>query len=247
MSAIKAVVPVAYLDDLQLFDYPADLVINYDVIPEGKLPSYTAAYENAAHTLLGASYTPLRSQFAGKNAPLRSHVSNILITTGGSDPFHFCLKSIEAFQEKSSCPFQLQIVVGRLNKDKAMLYEIARELSFVHLHENVSDMASLMESCDLAVSAAGTTLYELCAMGIPAVSFCMADNQITSANAFADAGVIPYAGDIRTSCESVLSTVINFVTSMSENSDKRKNAQNAMRRLIDGKGAMRIATALSRL
>ncbi|MGN0377026.1 MAG: UDP-2,4-diacetamido-2,4,6-trideoxy-beta-L-altropyranose hydrolase [Suilimivivens sp.] len=262
-SAIRAVMPIAYLDDLQLFDYPVDLVINYDVIPESRMPSYRAAYENASRKLLGASYTPLRSQFTGKNTPFREKATNILITTGGSDPYHFCLKLIETFQAKLTChscnsayalsvsepsvPFQLQVVIGHLNEDKAVLCELARELSFIHLHEKVSDMASLMESCDLAVSAAGTTLYELCAVGVPAVSFCMADNQITSANAFSDAGVIPYAGDIRTSCESVLSSVATFVTDMSENRNKRKTAHDAMKRLIDGKGALRIATVFSEL
>ena len=158
LSAVRTVAKVAYLDDLQLFDYPADLVINYDVIPESKMPSYKAAYQNAPHPLLGASYTPLRRQFTDLHTDCRDKVSNILVTTGGSDPYHFCLKLIEAFRKNSSLHLcQLHVVIGRLNEDKDKLYQLAAELPFLQLHENVSDMASLMASCDLAISAAGTT------------------------------------------------------------------------------------------
>lgn len=251
LSDINAATPVAYLDDLKLFDYPVDLVINYDVIQEAFLPDYRKCYQRAKKTLLGAAYTPLRSQFADRKPGFRDQVSDILITTGGSDPFHFCLKLANTLLEKpSDCPtpsFNLQIVVGRLNKDKEALCRLSEHFPSVTLHENVSDMASLMESCDLAVSAAGTTLYELCAAGTPAVSFTMADNQLTAAKAFADAGAIPCAGDIRLSCESVLDSVIDFVTDMSENLGQRKSAQDNMRRLVDGQGALRIADALSKL
>lgn len=248
LSAVSAMAKVAYLDDLQLFDYPADLVINYDVIPESKMPSYKAAYRNAAHTLLGASYTPLRRQFTDLHTDYRDKVSNILVTTGGSDPYHFCLKLIEAFRKNSSLHLcQLHVVIGRLNEDKDKIYQLAAELPFLQLHENVADMASLMGSCDLAISAAGTTLYELCAAGVPSVSFCLADNQLTAAKAFEKAGAIPCAGDIRYSYDEVLVKVMNFVTCMSENFQKRKDAHDAMRQLVDGKGAVRIAKALDEI
>ena len=246
LSAVRTAAKVAYLDDLQLFDYPADLLINYDVIPESRSASYQAAYQNAARTLLGASYTPLRAQFTNLQPYCRDRVSNILVTTGGSDPYHFCLRLIAAFRENSFLHLcQLHVVVGRLNEDKDKLYKLADELPFLQLHENVSDMASLMASCDLAVSAAGTTLYELCAAGVPSMSFCLADNQLTAAKAFDEAGAIPCAGDIRRSCDEVLGNVMNFVTYMSENSKKRKAALETMRQLVDGKGAMRIAKALT--
>ena len=246
LSAVRTAAKVAYLDDLQLFDYPADLLINYDVIPESRSASYQAAYQNAARTLLGASYTPLRAQFTDLQPYCRDRVSNILVTTGGSDPYHFCLRLIVAFRENSFLHLcQLHVVVGRLNEDKDKLYKLADELPFLQLHENVSDMASLMASCDLAVSAAGTTLYELCAAGVPSMSFCLADNQLTAAKAFDVAGAIPCAGDIRRSCDEVLGNVMNFVTYMSENSKKRKAALETMRQLVDGKGAMRIAKALT--
>ena len=246
LSAVRTAAKVAYLDDLQLFDYPVDLLINYDVIPESRSATYQAAYQNAARTLLGASYTPLRAQFTNLQPYCRDRVSNILVTTGGSDPYHFCLRLIVAFRENSFLHLcQLHVVVGRLNEDKDKLYKLADELPFLQLHENVSDMASLMASCDLAVSAAGTTLYELCAAGVPSMSFCLADNQLTAAKAFDEAGAIPCAGDIRRSCDEVLGNVMNFVTYMSENSKKRKAALETMRQLVDGKGAMRIAKALT--
>lgn len=107
-------------------------------------------------------------------------------------------------------------------------------------------MASLMQTCDLAVSAAGTTLYELCALGIPSVSFALADNQLAAAKAFDEAGAIPWAGDIRTAPEKVMDAIRSFVTSMSLSKayPARLSAHKAMRGLVDGNGALRIAEAL---
>lgn len=38
-------------------------------------------------------------------------------------------------------------------------------------------MSELMQQCDMAVSAAGSTLYELCACGMPTITYVLADNQ----------------------------------------------------------------------
>lgn len=258
LTALRPFAKVAYLDDLQLFDYPVDLLINYDVIPDPVMPSYKAAYQNAGQLLLGALYTPLRSQFQNREITVKEQVSDILVTTGGSDPYHFCIKLIQYLcksvqdmaigflKETIFSAKNLHIVIGKLNTDKDALYRLAKKYPFLQLHENVSDMASLMGHCDLAVSASGTTLYELCALGVPTISFTMADNQLTSAKAFEAADAIPYAGDIRIDEEKVLQAVTNFMTSESSY-EIRKSAHRAMRRLVDGNGAMRIADALMKL
>lgn len=255
LSALRPLAKVAYLDDLQLFDYPVDLLINYDVIPDSKLVSFQSFYKNAGQLLLGAAYTPLRSQFQGRQISVKNQVKNILITTGGSDPRHFCL----AFTDKLRLPdfseafgasgIVFHIVIGKLNTDKATLYRQSAELPFIQLHENVSDMASLMLRCDFAISAAGTTLYELCALGVPAVSFTMADNQIISAKAFAAAGAIPFAGDIRENQDEALKVIFHLIKKYSAGNSyhKRKSAQTAMHELVDGNGASRIARALKTL
>ncbi|MBD5548035.1 MAG: UDP-2,4-diacetamido-2,4,6-trideoxy-beta-L-altropyranose hydrolase [Lachnospiraceae bacterium] len=258
LSALRPLVKTAYMDDLQLFDYPVDLLINYDVIPDDKISSYQSTYQNAGQLLLGASYTPLRNQFQNRRISVRKSASDILITTGGSDPCHFCLNIIKLFTDTFILPspvkdrdLKFHIVVGRMSLDKKELQLLANKFSFLELYENVSDMASLMSKCDLAVSAAGTTLYELCALGIPSISFTMADNQVDSASAFDAAGAIPCAGDIRTSSHQIFQEIFHFIAENSGSSDasysKRKAAHDRMSSLVDGNGALRIAHALQNL
>ncbi|MCM1128075.1 MAG: UDP-2,4-diacetamido-2,4,6-trideoxy-beta-L-altropyranose hydrolase [Lachnospiraceae bacterium] len=256
LAQIRTLAKVVYLDDLMLFDYPVDLLINYDVISDCNLPSYRSAYQNAHKLLLGAKYAPLRNQFSNRKIPVREKVSNILITTGGSDPFHFCIRLIDFLRqtpfwdEAVSSGVTFRILIGYMSPDKTALASLAGSVPALALYENITDMASFMAECDLAVSAGGTTLYELCAVGLPSISYTMADNQIPAANAFASESIIPCAGDIRTSMESVMETVHRFLSQMTEaNRDsyaKRKSAHETMRRLIDGNGSLKIAeTVLS--
>ncbi len=272
LSSLSAFLKTAYMDDLRAFDYPVNLIINYDLIPSAELPAYQNAYRKAQHLLLGASYTPLRSQFLHRQITVKEQLTDILVTTGGSDPFHFCLDFLAHLDRRLKCnaghcqtsgiskvthsrsdaqksipvsSVTFHIVIGKLNTDREKLWQIAGSLPCLRLHENVSDMASLMEKCDMAVSAAGTTLYELCALGVPSISFTMADNQLTAAKAFDNSGTIPCAGDIRTDKESVLETIFHFMENCSI--QKRKAASDAMHRLVDGKGSLRIASALKEL
>lgn len=257
LSTLRPLVNLAYIDDLRLFDYSVDLLINYDVIPDTDMPSYRAFYQNPGQLLLGASYAPLRSQFQNCQTPVREKVSDVLVTTGGSDPYHFCLHlmqqtaSLPAFTDASGpTDMKFHVIIGKLNMDKEMLYRLADRFSFFQLHENVDDMASLMAGCDLAVSAAGTTLYELCALGIPSISFTMADNQLDAAKAFDAAGAIPHAGDVRTDSHHVFQEVLRFITEnagfSADSYAKRKAAHNRMNSLVDGNGALRIGNALQR-
>lgn len=258
LTRIKSLAKVVYLDDLQLFDYPVDLLVNYDVIPDRSLPTYRSAYRNADKMLLGAGYAPLRRQFQDREAPVRKKVSNILVTTGGGDHCHFCLHLIhylskmDYWDKAASFGITFRILVGYVNSDREALISLARIFPSLKLYESITDMASFMEECDLAISAAGTTLYELCALGLPSLSYTMADNQLSAANAFASEGMIPYAGDIRTSMDSVLETVHCFLTEMTAEDQnhsyaKRKSAHEIMRRSIDGSGSRKIAESIRSL
>ena len=252
-NALKEVSRVVYMDDLRAFDYDVDVVINYDVIPLSKEKEYRLSYTKAKVCLLGAMYTPLREQFKKQKIIIKEKMQKVFITTGGSDPYHFT-KVISSFLLKQNLDLEFHIVIGRLfdNDNKEVLQALARENKKVHLYQNVADMAALMKQCDYAISAAGTTLYELCALGIPSISVSFADNQVPMAKTFDETQAVPYAGDIRagkTEGVSLRNTVIcnnilsHLAVSMNDY-EKRKKQHETMQDLIDGNGAFLIAEKL---
>ena len=55
-------------------------------------------------------------------------------------------------------------------------------------------MASLMAAADLFIGAGGTSSWERCCIGLPALVIATADNQIAQAEALARAGAQLYLG-----------------------------------------------------
>ena len=98
-----------------------------------------------------------------------------------------------------------------------------------------------MEKADLAISAGGTTLYELSAKGTPAISYAFADNQLRNAEQFAADGLIPYAGDVRV--DDVYGNIY-LLYQKCKNPGIRKQYSEKMQKVIDGRGAARIASLL---
>ena len=173
MEAIRNISRLLYIDDLNAFDYPADAVVNYNIYgPELPYPQNKTYF-------LGPQYAPLRKEFQGvSQRNTKDRVENVLVSTGGTDPYHVALHCAEYLREhlpRENMIFHL--VLGAMNQDAAELERIAEELPFIRLHRQITNMCSLMLQCDAAISAAGTTLYELCACGVPAVIYILADNQ----------------------------------------------------------------------
>lgn len=238
LEALRPLTRIALLDDLYAFDYPADLVINYDFAPPEDF------YSKAGTTLLGSAYTPLRAQFSGLTPALRSPVRDILLSTGGTDGENVAGKLAEALLTvPESASFRIHVLVGAMYAHRAKLEALAQTQPRLLLHERVTDMAALMCACDLAVSAAGTTLYELCAAGVPSVSFTMADNQLAVARDMERFAGVPYAGDVR-STPALTDRLASLLFSLAREPEKRKALSRSMHAAVDGKGAQRIARRL---
>lgn len=241
LEGLHPMVKTAYIDDIYSFDYPVDLVINYDAAPPADF------YRKCARKLLGLSYTPLRKQFRGLRPNVRPQVTDILISTGGTDPCGVAerlMNRLLAAPRKQKICFH--ILAGPMHPGRAALKLLAERNPGVKIYGQISDMASLICRCDLAVSAAGTTLHELCAAGVPAVSFTMADNQLAVARDMERFAGIPYAGDARTS-PAFAETLSEMLISLSGSYDKRYSLAHSMHEMVDGSGSMRIAEALEKL
>lgn len=242
MEVLKNTAPLLYIDDMNAFDYPADAVVNYNIYgPE--LP-----YPQNKKYFLGPQYAPLRKEFQGLGRRVvREGAENVLISTGGTDQYHVALRCAEYLREHPPQENMVfHFVLGAMNPDVAELERIAGELPFIRLHRQVADMCSLMLQCDVAVSAAGTTLYELCACGLPTVTYILADNQIQGARAFQKLGLMPCVGDIRENgC--FLNCIFKELKRLFIDWNARNQVTVKMQEMVDGTGTSRLVVAIIKM
>ena len=228
-----------YIDDLVAFPYPADALINYNIFSTSE--DYKKLYKESnveiPQLIIGPYYAPLRTMF--RNIPpriQRKRVNDVLISTGGSDPEHLALRLVEEVNRRTT-DIIYHILLGNMNEDKDLVKKSAGES--IVIHENVFDMKSLICSCDMAVSAAGSTMYEICACGVPLITYILADNQIPGADAFEKYGLAENLGDLR-NINSPAEIIISSVERLSKDYNARIEVGKHMQRMVDGFGADRI-------
>lgn len=238
MAAIRQEAPLVYIDDLNAFDYPADLVINYTLYGD-KLP-----YPENKRYLLGPQYALLRKEF--QNVPARraaEQVRNVLLSTGGADFEHVALKCVQYLLGQPAGHIIYHVILGAMNQDIPEIERISARCPCILLHRNVTDMRSLMLQCDAAVSAGGTTLFELCACGLPTVTYVLADNQIMNAASFEEAGLMLYAGDVRKD-RYFAERIFERLEMLVRDQPLRQHIAGRMQALVDGNGAIHLAKVM---
>lgn len=244
LRRLHEVVRVAYIDDLNAFNYPVDIVINYSIYAED------IDYPKNKEYLLGTEYAPLRGQFdlsdeSLDNALKRRHeIKQILVTTGASDPYHAAEKIISRVLDESKLQdYKIVVVKGKYWNNFKIEAINADQFNRVEILENVENMAELMLNSTMAIAAGGSTLYELCACCVPTVTFSFADNQLGNVKGFEKRKIMYYAGDIRDS-DRCYSVITDRLIELDENNSIYEKTVDIMRKTGCKAGAMRIAESL---
>ncbi|NEX01858.1 UDP-2,4-diacetamido-2,4,6-trideoxy-beta-L-altropyranose hydrolase [Pseudobutyrivibrio xylanivorans] len=194
---------LTYIDDVLAFAYPCDILINYNIYGPDCKSEYKKIYSGANVVLpelkLGLEYLPLRKEY--KNIPPRKEkgeIKDVFISTGGADTEHIGLALLKYIKRNPVLDkYNFHFVIGAVNTDKEKIEKIAKEQSNIITYFDLTSLKDLMLKCDVAISAAGSTLYELYATHTPTVTYIVADNQIRGARGFEKAGLMKCCGDIR--------------------------------------------------
>lgn len=238
LAELSKLVTTVYIDDLNLFEYPVDAVIcyaNYWKKFQYKINDKRTTY------LLGMKYVPLKQAFWNCEAKIISEkANNLLILTGGSDPFNVTeqiLDSIDTYQFQT-----IDVICGIYNTNYNKFVKKYENNNNIKFHQAVNNIEQYMKNADIAISAGGTTLYELCAIGTPAISFLFADNQLDNVRQFQEDGLIDYAGDAR--MDDITGAINQYLTRYRDDFELRKEKSEKMQKMVDGKGAIHLAEAL---
>ena len=98
--------------------------------------------------------------------------------------------------------------------------------------------------CDIAVSACGSTMYELCACGLPIVTYSFADNQIPGIRKFAEKGIALNCGNVRNGIEKTVNKIIEYVKKLNKDYMLRKQKIELLSEMIDENGVYRIVAEM---
>ncbi|MCK4791586.1 MAG: UDP-2,4-diacetamido-2,4,6-trideoxy-beta-L-altropyranose hydrolase, partial [Desulfobacteraceae bacterium] len=183
------------IDDMaHLKHYYADIVLNQNLHAE----QLHYAREPYTRLLLGTRYVLLRREFLAWRdwkREIPEIAQRVLVTLGGSDPENHTLKVIQALQEVDIPALEATVVIGASNPHTDVLEAAIRQSQTpIRLICNATNMPELMAWADVAVSAAGATVWELAWMRTPSVILIQADNQRRVAEELHQAGAVVSLG-----------------------------------------------------
>jgi UDP-2,4-diacetamido-2,4,6-trideoxy-beta-L-altropyranose hydrolase len=215
--------------------YDADIVLNQNIGAEQRV--YRARKDTTF--LLGAKYAMVSGRFID-TAPINItlEVKNIAVTMGGADLKNTTLKVLEFVREYNRYTYEVIIGGGFNNIEE--IKEAAGKSDNINLVFN-ADMAEILSRCQGAVSACGSTIYELSLLGIPTVGIVTADNQKDLSLMMEKTGLILNAG-----LESAMerSSFRKLFEDMTGNTALRKKMHNSQLKEVSREGVKNIKDAI---
>jgi UDP-2,4-diacetamido-2,4,6-trideoxy-beta-L-altropyranose hydrolase len=234
-------VPMLVIDDTaHQPEYRTDLLLNQNIGADRLQYHVDADTEK----LLGPRYALLRREFlerrpSGGSSPA---VCQVLVTFGGSDPANLTCRVVRAIAGVPD--IQLTVLVGSMNQNTEQLNRLAASArARVRLIRGSNNIAEHMGAADLALSASGSTCWELCFLGVPALLVVAAENQHGIAEGLERAGA---AVNLGWHADLTANSVREAVETWASAPERRVAMGAAARALVDGKGAARVAAALAR-
>ena len=248
-EALRPFVKLACIDDCFEHVFLVDALINYNAY-HIRFP-YRETYGGKTKLLLGTDYVPLREEFSMtqvRDAQSGKKGFSVLLSSGGGDAQNAVLGVLQrAAQMEELQSVLFHAVVGAYHPQGDAIEAFAKTHENVKVYRPCHDMAGLMADCDAAVSAAGTMLFELCAMQVPTVFFQSADNQRYDREFFEAGERMIFAGDIAQDRDACIEKICEGLKKLAADASLRERMKENLGRVTDGKGAERIAGEIMRL
>jgi len=239
-AAIRAAgLRLTVIEDMARTGFSADVVLNQNIGVRAD------TYAVAPHTrlLLGPRYALLRRAFAGRTATPAAGRPRVLVTMGGGDGDNVTLRTVQE-ADALDADFALDVVLGPAFPHAESVLQAARAARHpVAVHRDPPDLVDLMAGATVALSAAGSTCWELARLGVPAVLLVLADNQEGNAAGLHAAGFAVALGEA--TGDGLGPALRAALAALLADPARRARMAAVGRTLVDGEGAARVADEVS--
>lgn len=209
--------------------------------------------------LLGTEYLLLRESFqtlSKKTPPWRDPPERVLVTFGGSDMNSATPEAVRAFDGTG---LDVEVIIGPGFTNEGEITEAADETDATFQFSTDPDnLPERMFDADFAVSATGSTVYELLVTGTPVIGMPQTNNQVPIAEGLAalDAivslegdSVVTFEEEVGTSVtpslgeidpEGMRQALRRSVSRLKNDTGFRRKLRERGRKLVDGRGDSRV-------
>jgi UDP-2,4-diacetamido-2,4,6-trideoxy-beta-L-altropyranose hydrolase len=230
------------IDDLADRPHDCDVLLDQN-LTNPRHARYAQLLPRGTRQLLGPQHALVGPEFLQRRAAVlarrRGQVERMLISMGGTDLSNDTGRALEGVARSRYAGLPLDVVIGAANPHRDALASRCAHLAECELHVQTTRMAELMARADLAITGAGSTTWERCALGLPALAVVQSEDQSAIAQAVADAGghellgraADVQAGDYACALERMTPAMLLDMSA-------------AAAALCDGRGAERVASVL---
>lgn len=228
------------IDDIADCEYVSDIILNQN--PGFSSKDYIAA--DYSKFLLGQKYILLRPEFLNAKPIVKDFFDpskRVLVTMGGADKDNLTAKTMEAVKTIEN--LEIMVLIGSANPHKDEISTCAEKFPVMpQIITDIENVVPYMLTTDIAIHAAGTTSWELAYLGIPSISYVLAENQLPVASKLKDSGFSIYMG---WSHEFSAKELSFQVSELANNPGRLAKMSRSGQTLVDGLGIKRILREFS--
>lgn len=230
---------IAAIDDLGDRPMAVDVLVdhNYNV---DHLTKYHGRLPVSAALLAGPTYALLSPGYA--DAPryaYHAEVRSIGIFMGGVDVHNHSSMALDSC-ELAGFRGPVEVVSTSANPHLPMLRQRIAARSAWGLSEDLPSLAAFFARHDVQIGAGGGSTWERCCIGVPTLALMLAENQRMVLEPLSRLAVLQAASEVPPTTEGLASDLAQMIN----NSELRRALADYSRRLVDGRGARRVADFL---
>lgn len=230
---------IIVIDDLANRKHNCDVLIDQNFYKNMR-KRYAGLVPKKCLQLLGPKFALLRPEFknATKRLKRKYEIRRILISFGGSDPTNQTAKVLRAIKSLDS-EYNIDVVAGNSNPHKKSIKNLCSNIPYTSFYYHTKNMAKIMAKADLAIGGGGSTTWERCCMGLPAIVSVLSENQRQLTKEVARIGCVINLGQA-----TYLRPKDYAVAIRKMDSKLLQNMSKKCMRLVDGNGAGRVASKI---
>ena len=191
-SVKQSGVKILVIDDLANKVHRCDLLLNQNL--GAKASDYQNLVPHSCKKLIGERYALIRKEFLQyREYSFRrrgSSINKILVSLGGGDNAAVALNILKALESYNfQKVIKILVLMGFEGKYESDIDQYSRKMSLdVQILDVTDEISLIMAESDLCIGAGGSTAWERCALGLPAITVLTAENQLQGAKALNESG-----------------------------------------------------------